>query len=65
MMNRIIRVVGSIIMAILLYAIPILTTCALIFGWNDFITFLLIAVEFIELICLFGLIYAKTEEDKT
>lgn len=61
-MSKITIIIGSIITAVLIYAIPILTTCAFILGWDDFTAFLLMGVALTELTCLFVLIYAKAEE---
>lgn len=61
MMDKITRIIGSIIMTILLYVIPIFATLSFIFEWAEGIEALFTVMSLIELICLFILIYSKAK----
>lgn len=61
-MSKIVSIIGGIVVSVLLYAVPILTTCAFTLGWDDFIAYLLLIVALTELTCLTLLICAKAEE---
>lgn len=61
-MNKLTRFIGSIVVAALLYAIPVLATCAIIFDWGVTPGLLMLAV--VDFCCLASLICVKAEEDE-
>ena len=60
-MSKIASIIGGIVVSVLLYAVPILTTCAFTLGWDDFIARLLLVVALVEFTCLTLLICDKAE----
>lgn len=63
-MSKIVKIIGSIVVSILLYAVPILTTCAFTLGWYNFCAYLLTIASLAEFSCLVMLIILKAEEDE-
>ena len=59
---NIVKIIGSIVVSILLYAVPILTTCAFTLGWNKFVAYLLTIVSLTEFVCLVAFIIFRAEE---
>ena len=56
-----IRVIGSIVVAIFMMAIPILTTLSWVCDWHDFFIFVLTVGTLAEIIGLTCAIYANAE----
>lgn len=61
-MSKIVKIIGSIVVSILLYAVPILTTCAFTLGWDKRGAYLLTIASLAEFFCLIALIFYKAEE---
>ena len=59
-MNKLLRTIGAIIFSIIMYAIPILLTCACIYGWVTSLPLGLLGALQIVLIGLWA--YHKAEE---
>lgn len=64
-MNKVVSIIGGIVVSVILYAIPILTTCAFTLGWGGIISRLLLIVALVEFACLTFFVCEKTEEDET
>ena len=62
-MSSAIKSIGSIVLSLFPYRIPILNTCPLIYGWYGSVQFMLAIASVIELICLMAFVYDKAEED--
>lgn len=62
-MNILIRIIGSVILSLVLYAIPILLACSFCLEWDGSISFILIIVSLIELCYFVGFIFSTSEED--
>lgn len=62
-MSSAIKIIGSIVLSLFLYSIPILTTCSLIYDWYGSVQFVLSIASVIEMICLMAFVYDKAEED--
>ena len=60
-MSAIIETIGGIVVSVLLYAVPILTTCAFTLGWGNYIAYLLTIVALAEFFCLVAFILFKAE----
>lgn len=63
-MNTIIKIIGSIGFAILMYAIPVLTACSLCLKWGFYICYLLIFFSLIQIAILTVCIFFKIEDDE-
>ena len=61
-MIKIVKIIGSIVVLILLYAVPILTTCAFTLGWDKYGAYLLAIASLAEFFCLITLIIYEAEE---
>ena len=55
--NGITRVIGSIVLAALFLAIPILAVCSIVFNWEPFLCILLVLFVLLEFCCLILVIY--------
>ena len=65
-MHKAVKIVGSIVVALVLYCIPIITTIAAVRHWDDFVQWLLFIASSGELVTLISLVYyfASGSEDK-
>jgi len=63
-MKRTVLIIGSIIFALLMYAIPILTVCSFVYGWDGFIKTVLSIFVIGQIAVFCELIYSAAEEDK-
>lgn len=63
-METIIYEIGVFVITAILYAIPILTACSFIYGWDGFIQLVLIVASMIEFVELGFLIIDKTDNRK-
>lgn len=63
-METIIYEIGVFVITAILYAIPILTACSFIYGWDGFIQLVLIVASMIEFVELGFLIIDKTDKRK-
>ena len=61
-MNKLLRTIGAIIFSIIMYAIPILLTCACIYDWEISVLLGVLGAWQIVLIGLWA--YNKAEEDE-
>lgn len=61
-MNELTRILGSIILGLLLYSIPILVTCSLALNWDGKISFALIILALCQVFFLCAFIYNETEK---
>jgi len=55
-MRKFVIELGIFFITIILFVIPILTTCALIYRWNSLITFILFIALCVDFIAVFSLI---------
>lgn len=62
-MNSLTRIIGSIVLSLILYAIPILLVCSFFLKWDFYISFVLIAVSFTEIYFLVVSIFSNSKED--
>ena len=62
-METIVYAIGVFVVAVILYAIPILTACSFIYKWDAFFQLMLIVASVIELCGLYTLI-ADNKSDK-
>ena len=60
-MSKIIKVIGTITFAAVMYGIPIAIACSFFLGWYGFIKLLLVTVGFAQYLCLAAIVYAKVE----
>lgn len=58
-MEAIVYMIGLFIVSAILYAIPILTACSIIYEWDGFLRILLIMASIIEFLGLYILIDDK------
>lgn len=63
-MTIIIYEIGVFVVTVILYAIPILTTCSFIYEWNGFFQTMLIIVSIIELCGLSVLITDEVNKEE-
>ena len=63
-MNSLIRIIGSMVLSLVLYAIPILLACSFCLGWNGYVSFAFIIVSFTEFYFLAEFIFSNSKEDK-
>ena len=62
-MNSFIRIIGSVVLSLILYAIPILLACSFCLEWDFYISFVLIGVSLTELCYLTEFIFSNSKED--
>lgn len=60
-MSVLIKIIGSIIFGLLMYAIPVLLVCSVVYGWDGFVQLVLYIFAFGELGALCTLIYSASE----
>lgn len=58
-MSKAIVILGTFVFAALMYAVPVLTTCALLLHWDGFITLMLCMVTFVQFILAVSIAYAN------
>ena len=63
-METIIYEIGVFVITAILYAIPILTACSFIYGWDGFIQLVLIVASIIEFCGISVLIVDKSDNGK-
>ncbi len=63
-MKKTLIFIGSFALTVILMSVPILTTLSWVFGWGDFIKFILIMGMIVEFLVLSGIIYYKGAEDE-
>lgn len=51
-MTDLFRIIGAVIFSIIMYAIPILTTCSCVFHWGSEVQLSLIVLCILQLICI-------------
>ena len=61
-MNTLLGIIGGIVFSIVMYSVPILTTCSIALNWDGTISFGLIALSLIQLYVLTVLVINKAEE---
>lgn len=61
-MNKILIVVGSFVISVIMFAIPILLTICFVNKWNDLVTYFLILLSLGEFIILWGNIATRGDE---
>ena len=61
-METIVYTIGMFIVTAILYAIPIITACSIIYEWDGFLRILLIMASIIEFLGLSVLIMDKVDE---
>lgn len=57
-MTKIIKIIGSIVCATILYSIPILQACSFFFAWDSFVQYVLSVFSVCEFACVFVVLYA-------
>jgi hypothetical protein len=62
-MNSLIRIIGSIVLSLILYAIPILLVCSFFLKWGFYINFVLIAASLTEIYFLIDSIFSNSKEE--
>ena len=63
-MEDIVYIIGLLIVTAILYAIPILTVCSIIYEWDGFLRILLIMASIIEFLGLYILIDDKISREE-
>lgn len=61
-MRKIVRIVGSIVLAALMYCVPIVFTCAFCLGWDGFMKLILLICAVGQVAILAELVYFKCDE---
>ena len=61
-MDKLVKGIGSLAIALLMYSAPVLTTCSLVYEWHGLIQVLLACVSIVQFILLVGIIYDNAEE---
>lgn len=64
-MNIIIKIIGSLVFAIVMYSVPILFTCSIFLHWHPFIKLLCLICAALQLMALCIEIQEKAEDDET
>lgn len=62
-MSDIVRVVGSVVVALILVSIPGLMVASLAFEWHPFVGAIFIIATAIECVVVFHLIYERNEDE--
>lgn len=62
-MNILIRIIGSAVLSLVLYVIPILLACSFCLEWDGYICFVLIVVSFTEIYYLATFIFSNSKEE--
>lgn len=63
MIKWVVQTIGSVVFAILIYSIPVLATCALIYSWAEPIIACLMVVAFIQFVVLGVIVYNQCTEE--
>jgi hypothetical protein len=63
-MNKLVRVIGSFIFSIIMYAVPILFAFSIAYKWNGFFIMLLSISAATQLLMLCMNVYDKSEDDE-
>lgn len=63
-MNSLIKIIGSVVLSSVLYAIPILLACSFCLEWDFYISFVLIAISLTEFCYFAEFIFSNSKEDK-
>lgn len=62
-MTKTIAIFASLLFTVLLYALPVLITCAFILHWNRYVTMLLCGCGFIQFVVVTAMAYARAESE--
>lgn len=62
-MTKTIAVFAALVFTALMYAIPVLITCAFLLHWSGYITILLCVCGFIQFVGAASMAYARAEGD--
>ena len=62
-MNKIIKIVGSIVVSVIMYAIPILTACSFAYAWDGFVRLILTLASLTQLVCLAFEVFFKGDTE--
>lgn len=60
-MTKTIAVFAALVFTALMYAIPVLITCAFLLHWNGFVTLLLCVCGFVQFVGAATMAYARAE----
>lgn len=65
-MSKIVRLLGSIVFACLMYSVPVLAVWSLWHDWNYFVKIILVSLSLGQFLLLVSFVYSKVrEEDET
>ena len=62
-MGKALRVIGAIVVSLLMYCIPVITTIAMLHHWDSFWQWLLVIMSICKLALVFELIYYFAESE--
>lgn len=63
-MSKTVRLLGSVVFAAFMYAVPVLLACAFCLDWDSFAAYLLTIVALAQFTSLIGIVYDRAEEDE-
>lgn len=61
-MNKIVRIIGSLVITLLIMSVPVLCTLAFVYNWGDGIKFLITIFTIIFGIILWAAIYVRADK---
>ena len=62
-MKREVQIIESMVVSIIIFAIPVLMTCSLIYGWPWIFKYFLIVLSVIEFVLLYFSVLYKLEDE--
>ena len=62
-MSKIVRLLGSIVFACLMYSVPVLAVWSLWHDWNYSVKIILVSFSFGQFLLLVSFVYSKVKED--
>lgn len=64
-MNSIIKIIGILVFAVVMYAVPILFTCSILLYWNPLLKLICLVCVALQFIALCSAIQEKAEDGET